>query len=903
MVKFVKSNKVALVIFIILFIIPFFWFSYSEIDIGGDSSRLYFIDPAMWLKNIAIYFVNSLNSLSTDNPNFHLIPLLTVLSILKIVFNNNSFILNCFFSGLLLSGSFIFTYLSLGEIIEIEEKRISKVYAILGGLFFVFSPLFTAEWLKPLYTFNQILIYPLMFYLFVKFVKTENLRYIYGAVIASFIFAVNFSFNAFPWFLAFFLPTFILLFVYSNTLKKKTVFCKGFLVFFCLFILIQSFQLVTQIVNILDFSNPNSRAIFSSELAESRGLTYFLSVQPYVKLTYSLLNQAQLNLPTGIGAYEFGLKFRYFYYIYIFIVIAGGILVKKVGSLKQKKLYSALMFIFLIMTFFITANITSYGSELYKKLFSIPGFSMYRSFYTKFGMSFAFMYAIIFTFSLSILFSSFKIKFLKIAIILVLAILIGINSWPLLSGMIVNQIIWQSEGVKIPSKMDEKYLSFLESVRVKKLDGRYLSFPLTNEEYQILGGERGGAYFGPSIISILGGKNDFPGFGSFNVFRNEISSAFEKKDLETLNKYISAFNIRYIFHNSDDYIYLSFDTYPYSIMFKNAFPTQSSMEEFIKNLNYQKISKIGKYFSTSINDNRFLPHIYIPQDVYLTDRGVDIMPQIFSQNTYKIRSAVYFTEQNLSKKNNLQKVNILPENNFENPFIKIYNLSPKDGESPPVLEYKKINPTKYRVRVHGAKSIFPLVFLDIFNEKWKLYLVDAKKTSQWIPIEQLKNDFRTQGYKIIEGNEFDQATVTEVYDFISNGWVSRLGDINKESTAAKNNQISFISKNFQGTIQNDNLPNGSILEDLLGKKDIRNIINDYHFSVNGYANSWVINTEEVCKDGRYCQPNIKGGYDFEAVIEFWPQKLFYCGVIISGLTLIVTIFLFRFKTKLKKQND
>lgn len=902
MIKFIKSNKISVVIFAILFIIPFFWFKSGEVDYGGDSSRLYFLDPSGWIKYVVPYSVNTLNSLSTDNPNFHLIPFFLFLSLIKLIVGS-PYLLNCFFSGLLLSGSFFFTHLSLKEVINFEKReKWNEICAILGGLFFTFSPLFMAEWLKSLYSINQIFVYPLVFYFFIKFIKTENLRYIYGAVIATFVFAVNFSFVAFPLFFAFFSTTLAFLFVYSNTLQKKKVFRKGFLVFFCLFMLVQSFQLVTQVVNVLDFSNPNSRAIFSSELAANRGLVYFLTVQPYVRLTYNLLNQAQLNLPTGIGAYEYGLRFRYFYYLYIFIVILGGVLVKRKSTLPQRKLYTIVLILFLVLAFFMTANITSFGSELYKKLFSIPGFSMYRSFYTKFGMSFAFIYAVILTLSLSILFSSFKIKFLKAVIILVFATLIGINSWPLLSGMIVNQIIWQSEGVKIPSKIDTKYLSFLDSVRSRRLDGRYLSFPLTHEEYQILGGEKGGAYFGPSIISILGGKNDFPGFGSFNIFSSEISNAFEKKDLETLNKYFTAFNIRYIFHNSDDYIYQNFKTYPYSILFKNAFPTQDSINQFIDDLGYRKIQKIGKYFSTSVSNDRYLPHIYISQDTYLTDREVDVLPQIYSQPDFKIRSAVYFTNHNLNNLNNLQKIGILPQKGFDNPFIKITDLSTEKKENAPVIEYRRINPTKYKVRIHGAEKFFQLVFLDIFNRKWKLYLVDSVKTGQWIPASRLEKDFRERGYEIIKGNEADQATMSELNEYVFNGWVSHLGTSVK--SGPKSFPVGFVSKNFQETIQNDNLPKGDLLETMFGSRKNRLIADDYHFSVNGYANSWIINSEEICKESKYCSPNSKGGNDFELVIEFWPQKLFYFGAIISGLTLLAILFLFWTKVRLKNvEND
>lgn len=58
-----------------------------------------------------------------------------------------------------------------------------------------------------------------------------------------------------------------------------------------------------------------------------------------------------------------------------------------------------------------------------------------------------------------------------------------------------------------------------------------------------------------------------------------------------------------------------------------------------------------------------------------------------------------------------------------------------------------------------------------------------------------------------------------------------------------------------------------------------------HFLVNGYANAWIFDTNIVCKKIS-CQKNSNGTYDFNVVLEFWPQRLFTLGLLISGLTLV-----------------
>ncbi len=59
-----------------------------------------------------------------------------------------------------------------------------------------------------------------------------------------------------------------------------------------------------------------------------------------------------------------------------------------------------------------------------------------------------------------------------------------------------------------------------------------------------------------------------------------------------------------------------------------------------------------------------------------------------------------------------------------------------------------------------------------------------------------------------------------------------------------------------------------------------------HFKINGYANGWYVDTEKVCQNNGACTKNPDGTYDMEMVIEFFPQRWFYLGLVISGTTLV-----------------
>jgi hypothetical protein len=54
LIHFIASHKLIILICCILMAIPFFWFKPGYIDIGGDSSRLYFYDPLNFLKSFVL---------------------------------------------------------------------------------------------------------------------------------------------------------------------------------------------------------------------------------------------------------------------------------------------------------------------------------------------------------------------------------------------------------------------------------------------------------------------------------------------------------------------------------------------------------------------------------------------------------------------------------------------------------------------------------------------------------------------------------------------------------------------------------------------------------------------------------------------------------------------------------
>ena len=301
---------------------------------------------------------------------------------------------------------------------------------------------------------------------------------------------------------------------------------------------------------------------------------------------------------------------------------------------------------------------------------------------------------------------------------------------------------------------------------------------------------------------------------------------------------------------------------------------------------------------------------------------------------FKHGSGVIFTEQNPSKVKIIRSIlskfilseKIVIDDTSQTP---IHYLFLKDNILKPEIEFRKINPAKYRLRIHGARGDFPIILSERFHSGWKAYLVPWQNNSI-----RLLNDSTLEflsEYQVLKGNEDNQANSEELKDFLSQGWVSDLQNKKTEEitlntlitrlenihTPRKFSKTDFISKNYFGSIQNNHLPANSTWEtwfprDILlfcsnSQKSNQNCdptfsinsINKWrsnvlqwpdllHWQINSFANSWWIDTNFIRQiplstdtSSRYYHLNQNGSVDFEIVLEFWPQRLFYMGGIFS----------------------
>lgn len=704
LVKYLKNNKLIFLIILVFSLIPFFWFQAGEMDLGGDSNRLYFYDPFNYLKNCSLYLTLPFD-IATIDPLFYMLPFLILHMILKYIFASG-YMLILVFNIVKLCGGFLGMYFIIKELLktnessyqggEVYSKKIARLAGILAGLFYIFSSSVTVNWNTALFTHNQVFLNPLMFYVLLKYLLTHNNKFLWIALLISFIFAPNFSPGSAPPFFSFYPLSFAFISLYVIFIRKQKLPWKGIFIGIILFLTLHSFWILP---TVSDFSSPNSinnTRVFTNQTEEER-TQYFFGTLMFGKPGLNILSYPQAKTVDMLAI------------LFPLIIILGLLQNRK----KQKLILLAAIF-FLLTFYLATANIGFLAVYLYSKFYFIPGFEMFRNFSGQWSFVFYFFYALLFGLAIFILFSQLQRRLYVQILFLLLAGAIFLSSTNFINGTIVKKFGINSGNLRIGIKMDPRYEETLSFIRSLKVDGKFLTLPLTNSYFQIVRGTTEGTYIGPSMLSYLAGKNDFAGYTTMAPFSETFLMLSKAKNYKAIKHLLGLLNIHYIYYNTDPGINReTFPNYLYTYIDKFLPPDKKTYQELVKNIVGKKIFERGTYQIYSVDEKTYLPHFYVPAqiDIYHQDNSLEIYKKALSffpgeESTNEAR--MLYVDRSIcrnifSKEQCNQKIDINKKNL-------------------PKIQFQKINPTKYKISITEAKEPFFLVFLSSYNQGWKVFV-------------------------------------------------------------------------------------------------------------------------------------------------------------------------------------
>ena len=206
----------------------------------------------------------------------------------------------------------------------------------------------------------------------------------------------------------------------------------------------------------------------------------------------------------------------------------------------------------------------------------------------------------------------------------------------------------------------------------------------------------------------------------------------------------------------------------------------------------------------------------------------------FLNNTKKTNAAI-----------DIKQLSIVEVNNPKILFVK-QSTDLNNSFKEPTVEFSKINPTRYQIKVTNTNNPYVLMFLEAYNDQWKLIDV-SRKQEDWV-----SRAMNTLGTFILK---------TPV--------------VNKNDSVGSN---AIVAEYFGGTVK-ERKHTASFL-------DIRNFISwgkksvaeKGHVRVNGYANAWIIKPEDMENKSSY-----------SVIIEMTTQNHFYIFLAVSIITLIGVI--------------
>ena len=591
---------------ILLLTLPFFWFKNGLVDLGGDSSRLYFIAPLLYLKNFAGSAILSIGQ-THDVSGYYAIPFALILNIISFTVNPSG--LDSLFSGLNLSLGFLFVFLSAKFVIKnnIDKQNINyvNIASVFAALIYIFVPFQMASWEKPLSTQYSFFLNPLFFFLFAKFLRTSKSIYIYIFLVVSVVFSQNYSFAGTPFLFSFYPLTILyLLFIESQNIRKKTFL--SLFIAILVAIILHAFHWFPVIANIMDKSSNLNTQIFDKANIQERGLNYFISNATNTLVYYSLIGAIQF-VPLNI--------FSYLYFVYPTIIFIGGYFV---SFLKNKsayiKKYLSTVFIFNLLLLFVSGHILNVMQVMYSWLFYLPGFSMFRAFNDKWGSTFFFYYSILLAFSLYIILISLKKKF-SILIILLLMIPL-INGFKFIKGDTVFPFLYYSKDYKVGIKLENDFMESIRYVDSIKSSYKWLNLPLADWEYQAVKDNEIGVYIGPSVISLIGGKTDYLSLVQFENYKDYLSQYLTSQDYSRIKLLLSTLSVKYAYLNSDQKLFESYSgQFPYSEISKIIKIDGDSYKALLSAIGYTRLKEFGHKYEIYETKESVYPLIFSPDCV------------------------------------------------------------------------------------------------------------------------------------------------------------------------------------------------------------------------------------------------------------------------------------------------
>jgi hypothetical protein len=645
-----------------LLFLPYYIFD-SKLFIGGDDTRLLYIFPWEWIKNIAFYSWFHFSAVGTNNPNQTLLPFLLLWSVINL-FITNKVVLDYLAFSLPLILGFIFFQKLIYEFIETDKDRYRFIFYV-GSLIYILSPIIAFNQLSIfLYSDWLIGLFPILFYYYIRYLKTGNFTYAFINML--WCVALSFAISTLPWFLGLLLPVGFGLLVYIPyaSSRETYLFLKRSIIFFGIFLLSQSFWVLSFVMNIFFVQKSSFLGNVLSQQTKDTFTPTVLSTASG-NIFYPLINlfHRQISIdftwPLRDIFFSFYDKTTVTDIVFVIIFFIAIFNSKKYLKEREREYYLLTLIAFLFSLFLFTVNIGPL-KNVFLLMGKIPGFVMFRNFYDKFALGYTFLYGVIITLSLIITIRRFKSTQIWLPLLVLLVVLINII--PI--KQVINKPIWTTNDIYTPIIIPQEYTNFMSQINTNVSSStNILSLPYNIASYTIIKDETSNNIFaGRSPVQLFSGVNDFSGYLSFNSPDNaQFVSDITARNYKDFNNFLMAHNIGYVFITNN----IPLEVKKSYLFDRNVLSYQD--QKFIKSITSKKmlISQNGNYV---IYKTKYPTSLFSPQNV--TFKKINpVTYQLFIKNIKNPQQLDFLDSYDGGWKIYLEKYSLLPQSHEELSYL------------------------------------------------------------------------------------------------------------------------------------------------------------------------------------------------------------------------------------------
>ena len=318
---------------------------------------------------------------------------------------------------------------------------------------------------------------------------------------------------------------------------------------------------------------------------------------------------------------------------------------------------------------------------------------------------------------------------------------------------------------------------------------------------------------------------------------------------------------------------------------------------YLFNIDYQSPNAQAAYFYLKLNDAQ---GTVIQEKLLITDSGwhshtelIDIPPGTSSATIYLYAHSADKLTNVINRYDNISLVRV-PE--LRNTFY-IINDPQLNLKDPASVTFDLVNPTKKLVHVRGATTPFYLAFSESFHPQWQLQLDNAKVhgfLSGWWPFarpDRVSDSFHFALDDFLNAWYVDPVELCGVA-----GSGAQVAPAYSDAIATQGSSGGGASSSFDFGLSTSSLTSYAPLPSS-GFESVSStlpvVLSPILLTIPGHSTTTISTStpstrvtlvpNAALRPG--CTRNADGSYDIELVIEFWPQRWFYLGLLISATTL------------------